>query len=359
MNQAAFRRLISDPKPSLRQRVARAGLQILSVPYRWAVGLRNWAYDRSWLRQHSAGVKVLSVGNLTAGGTGKTPMVIWVCRQLQQWGYHPAVLTRGYRTTAGKLTDEPAIVLKNCPEVKVVVNPDRVEGARRAVGEYGADVLVLDDGFQHRRLRRDLDILVIDATCPFGYRRMLPAGLLREPITGISRAQAAVITRSEQVKLEQIEDLVRQIQDLHPGIAIGVAANRHPCVRLLREPEMPTEALAGKKVFAFCGIGNPEPFYRQLRQYGAELVGTVTFDDHHDYSDAEVYSLYDQAESVGAELMLTTQKDWVKSALLSLEGRSVHFGYLPMELVLIEGADIIRGLIRDCVGGPAQQQGSM
>ncbi len=357
MKQAAFRKLISTPKPSLGQRAARAGLRPLSIVYGWIVGLRNRAYDWGWLRQHGAAVKVISVGNLTAGGTGKTPMVIWVCRQLREWGFSPAVLTRGYGTSQGKLTDEPAIVLKNCPDVKVVVDPDRVAGARRAVEEMGADVLVLDDGFQHRRLKRDLDIVVIDSTCPFGFGRMLPAGLLREPVTGLGRAQAAVITRSEQVKLEQIEDLVRQIQDLRPGMAIGVAANRHPSVQILRGPPMPIEALAGKKVFAFCGIGNPEPFYRQLGQYGAELVGTATFDDHHAYSDVDVYQLYDQAAAAGAELMLTTQKDWVKSALLSLEGRPVQMGYLPMELVLVEGADIIRGLIRDCVGQPARKQG--
>jgi tetraacyldisaccharide 4'-kinase len=248
------------------------------------------------------------------------------------------------------LTDEPAVLLKNCPEAGLVVNPNRSAGARKAVEELGADVLILDDGFQHRRLNRDLDIVVIDATCPFGFDRLVPAGLLREPVASLRRADLIVITRAEQVKRAQVEELVGQIQTIRPGIVIGISANTHPYVHLLGGHHISTGELRGKTAMAFCGIGNPEAFYQQLRQYGVDLVETRTFDDHHSYSDNDLSSLYEQAAKTGAEYLLTTEKDWVKSAVLSMDDKPIRLAYLPMKLEFIEGGDTIESVISDCLG---------
>jgi tetraacyldisaccharide 4'-kinase len=184
--------------------------------YSLVVRLRNFLYSKRRLKIHTADVPVISVGNITTGGTGKTPLVIWLCNTIYQKSKIKnqkcgvAILTRGYKTRGTRdegpfdfaqgrrgTTDELAILAESCPQAKVIVNPDRAAAARRAVG-FCAKVLVMDDGFQHRRLRRDLDIVTIDATCPFGYGRLLPAGLLREPVASLRRADAAVVTRCDQ-----------------------------------------------------------------------------------------------------------------------------------------------------------------
>ncbi len=314
------------------------------------IGIRNRLYDRGWLRQTQAAVKVISIGNLTTGGTGKTPLVIWLYQRLQSWGYHPGILTRGYKTSKMRLTDEPAILLKNCPEAKLVINPNRSEGSKQAVEEMGADILILDDGFQHRRLKRDLDLVVIDSTCPFGYRRLLPAGMLREPVASLRRADAVVITRSEQVNPEEIEELVLQIRTIRPVIPIGISRTIHPYVHLPGGLQRSTEELRGKKAMAFCGIGNPEAFYQQLRLYGVDLVSTRTFEDHYSYSDGAIDSLYEQAAKNGAEYLLTTEKDWVKSVNVTLGDQPIPLAYLPMKLEFIQGGDTIEGVISECIG---------
>ena len=159
LNQNSYRNLIAQRGGRFDRQLLRSALRGISVFYRSAVAARNIGYATGLLRSYAADVPVISVGNITTGGTGKTPLVVWLCRRLHEKGRRCAVLTRGYKTANGNIDDEPAILKKACPEAKVIVDPDRVAGAWRAVQEFGADVLVMDDGFQHRRLRRDLDIL--------------------------------------------------------------------------------------------------------------------------------------------------------------------------------------------------------
>jgi tetraacyldisaccharide 4'-kinase len=320
-------------------------LACLSLPYSAAIRIRNSLYTCGLLRTHKVKVPVISIGNLTTGGTGKTPLVIWLCRYLCQKGLRCAVLTRGYKTAVGELSDEPAVLAKNCPGIQVVVDPDRVHGAKIAIERYIAETLVLDDGFQHRRLARSLNILAVDATCPFGYEKLLPAGLLREPLSELKRADAVIITRFDLADAEQIVNLERFIQQTAGPIPIARAIHRHSHAVLVNGQIMPLEKLRQKKLFVYCGIGNPAAFVNCLTQDGMTVVGTKFFNDHHLYSIRDIRAIDTLARQCGADMALCTQKDWVKTAAFCKQVGQITYGSLAMELEFISNADIIQSLV--------------
>ena len=302
-------------------------------------------YDRSLFKTHKSSASVISIGNITTGGTGKTPLVIWLCRFLNEKGYKCAILTRGYKAEHGKLTDEPAILAKSCGDAQVVVDSDRVRGSEKAIRQSAAEVLVLDDGFQHRRLGRDLDIVTIDATCPFGYGKVLPAGFLREPLKGLKRAGAVVITRYEQAQPEKNDDLVEQIKRINPTAVIAKAVHENPYAIMIRGAKISIEELRKKKIFAFCGIGNPNAFLNNLKSLGCKLVGQKIYNDHHDYSERDIADIYEEARYLSAEVVLSTEKDWVKSALLVRHNDDIISAYLALQLRFVEGSDELKNLI--------------
>ena len=301
---------------------------------------------RGILKSYSVDVPVVCIGNLTAGGTGKTPLVIWLCNYLTSKGIQCAILTRGYKTAAGQMTDEPALLAKACGDVPVIVNPDRLAGARKAIEYHQAQVLILDDGFQHRRLKRDMDIVAIDATCPFGYGRILPAGLLRESPKALKRAAVVVITRSNQAPPQQVEAIEQQVAKIAPRLPIVKTVHRLKHALTVKNREIRLDELKSKSIYAFCGIGNPEAFFQSLEQSGLNLVGTKTFDDHHAYTRDNMRTLFELAGQSGAEIILCTHKDWVKSALLAPKS-NLGFGYLAMELDFVEGFDKIRNQLNE------------
>jgi tetraacyldisaccharide 4'-kinase len=309
------------------------------------VRLRNLGYQWGILRSHVASVPVISIGNITAGGTGKTPLVIWLCNYLQNKGIRCSILTRGYKTQAGDVSDEPALLAKSCEGTSVVINPNRFAGAQKAVSVHQAQAIVMDDGFQHRKLRRNLDILAVDATCPFGYGRILPAGLLREPISGLSRVSAVVITRADQVSEDELDTIRQQIRRYAPTISIAKTAHKLSHAVSYPNQVIGLEELRSKKVYAFCGIGNPEAFFDSLKRNNIDLCGTQTFDDHHAYTAADLQQIYAEAAACGAATILCTQKDWIKNALLTPVHEGIVFAYLAMELDFLEGVDKITGLI--------------
>jgi len=195
LNQQTYRKLISGQSTGWFAASSRSALGVAGAVYTIGIRLRNLLYCKGWLKAHRVNAIVFSVGNITTGGTGKTPLVIWLYNLLRQKNYGCAILTRGYKATQNSkhktqnYFDEPAILAETCPKAKVIVNPDRVASAAAAVNKFGANVLIMDDGFQHRRLGRDLDIVTIDAMCPFGYGKLLPAGLLREPATALKKSR--------------------------------------------------------------------------------------------------------------------------------------------------------------------------
>ena len=351
MDQQTYRRLISGQVCPLVGVPLRLLLRILSWPYGLIVRLRNLFYDRGVLSSHRAGIPVLCVGNLTTGGTGKTPLVVWLAQALGQRGLRVAILTRGYKGEKGVFSDEPAELAAACPGAAVIVNPDRLAGANDAVRSHGAQVAVMDDGFQHRRLRRDLDIIALDATAPFGYGRLLPAGLLREPVTGLRRAHAAVLTRSDQVSAGRLEEIERRIRQVHPELVVARAVHAPVGARGADGGEIELEALRGRKVFGFCGLGNPGAFFRTVEACGCTLAGSEAFNDHHRYTESCLVDVCGKAQSLGAELVLTTSKDWSKIAPL-LEGEpALPTAYLAVELQFVGGQEALTTLIERTLGG--------
>ncbi|MFA5251203.1 MAG: tetraacyldisaccharide 4'-kinase, partial [Phycisphaerae bacterium] len=281
--------------------------------------------------------------------------VIWLCNTINQISniknqkYGIAILTRGYKAEGA--TDEPAIFTESCPQAKVIVNPSRAEAAAEAVGKFGAKALIMDDGFQHRRLARDLDIVTIDATCPFGYGKLLPAGLLREPVVSLKRAGAAVLTRCDQISESELSRIEKQLQLINLGIIIARSVHNPSCAKTVTGEKIPFEQLRGKKVFAFCGIGNPDAFLSTIKNAGANLVGSKVYNDHYRYTNTDIDDIYNQANRLGADLVLTTQKDWTKTATLTSIKKDILFAYLAVEIKFIAGEDKLKQLIKGVLAG--------
>ena len=345
MNQDSYRNLIAGTGGGLGRGLLRLLLRAIAVCYRAVVSLRNFFYNMGWARSHGVDAVVISVGNITAGGTGKTPLVIWLCDFIGQRNLPCAILTRGYKAEPGKLTDEPAILAKSCPDARVIVDADRVRGANKAIRDHGAKVIVMDDGFQHRRLQRNIDIIAIDATCPFGYDRILPAGLLREPVKGLKRADAVIITRYDQVTAESIEQIEKKIRTIAPNIPIAKTAHVSRYAKALEGETISIEQLKTKKIFAFCGIGNPQAFVKHLDAMELNIVGSKFYNDHYVYTEQDISDIYEEARYVEAEIVLSTQKDWVKTALLMKHHDDVNFAYLGLEVEFVSGVDKIESLI--------------
>jgi tetraacyldisaccharide 4'-kinase len=351
LNQAIYRKIISGQITGPSATLARGILSSLSVPYGLAVRIRNSLYASGRLRARQVAVPVICVGNLTTGGTGKTPLVAWLAGAARDKGQRPAILTRGYRTDTARLSDEPAELVALCPDAPVIVNPDRVAGAEEAIGKHGAEVLLMDDGFQHRRLARDLDIVTIDATAPFGYGHLLPAGLLREPVSELRRAQAVVLTRCDQVQLRALETIEERVREISPLAVVARAIHAPAQVERSDGSRIALEELKGQRVFAFCGLGNPQAFFETVRRLSCVLAGSRTFDDHHEYTDGCLAQILAEARRCDAELTLTTRKDWTKAVKLNIGDAAPPFACLSIRMELIAGASALTTLIEEAMAG--------
>jgi tetraacyldisaccharide 4'-kinase len=291
--------------------IARGGLTFASLFYGAAIRLRNQAFDVGAIRASRASVPVISVGNLTAGGTGKTPIVAAIVDWCTSHGLRPVILSRGYRSHADGVNDEKLVLDRLCPSVIHLQGPDRVDLARVACDQHSAQVLILDDGFQHRRLARDLDLVLIDALEPWGAGRLLPRGLLREPRSSLQRASAVILTRVDQcgpqAKTRILEEIRCYGRDEAP-----IEAVFRPCGLVNAQGDRASvESL--HTVAAFCGIGNPEAFRRTLIDAGIRQIAAFrSFRDHHHYSAEDLEGLARWGREQGASALVTTLKDLVK-----------------------------------------------
>jgi tetraacyldisaccharide 4'-kinase len=330
----------------------------LLAPLAWAYGAavraRNRRYDRGDATRR-APIPVLSVGNLAAGGTGKTPMVAWLVRRLEREGRNPAVVTRGYGGRAGRgpllvssgqgplagpeiCGDEAVLLARALPGVRVVAGSDRFAGASVAAVE-GAGVVVLDDGFQHRGLARDLDLVLLDGTDPFGNGRLLPAGPLREPKDALARASAVVVTRCSPGA--EISAIAAEVARHAPGIPVLRAGHRR--VGFVSRSGAPVARPA--RAVAFCGIGNPVPFLRDLEEEGVEVAAARVFSDHHPYQRREIEGLAKLAVRHGA-VLVTTEKDLVR--VPTAAGESV----LALRIeATVHDEELLLALLRDALRG--------
>ncbi|MCW5960018.1 MAG: tetraacyldisaccharide 4'-kinase [Pyrinomonadaceae bacterium] len=308
----------------------------LSQIYGAITNLRNRLYDRESFRSYDLGVPVISVGNITTGGTGKTPIVAFIAEILAESGEKVCILTRGYGRQNGsnrvivsdgtKIQNDPIITgdeplelaRKLDGKAAVIADRDRVAASIWAREKLGTTVFVLDDAFQHRRVRRDLDIVVIDATDPFGNGKMLPFGRLREPLENLERADLSILSRSNLAG--ETGSIIKDIQKIAPGILIlecfneigSITPLEKFCERISESNSQISENLKTAPALAFCGLGNPGNFFDQLELEQFNVAATLKFRDHHFYDQKDVQTIIETAKKSGAVMLLTTAKDAVK-----------------------------------------------
>jgi len=307
-----FRELVSGRRRGLGPGLLRLGLRVAEVPYTLAVRWRNRRYDRGTVAVDRVTVPVVSVGNLTLGGTGKTPMVRWIAQWFRRQGFRVTVISRGYGARVGAANDEALELERELPDVAHVENPDRVQAARSAVDKLGAQLILLDDAFQHRRIHRDLDLVMLDALEPFGFGHVFPRGTLREPLSGLCRADVVVLSRADTIESDQRARIHDQVRRHAPRAAWAEVAHTPQALLSWSGEKETLDLLHGQPVAAFCGIGNPAGFRHTIEQCGYRTVAFREFDDHHRYDRADVQSLTDWADVQKVEAVLSTHKDLVK-----------------------------------------------
>ena len=316
-------------------RAARVALTPFEVMYAAAMAARGALYDAGALAVHDPGIPAVSVGNLSVGGTGKTPVASWIARALHDRGARPAIVLRGYGA------DEPLVHELLNPDVPVVVAADRVAGVTEA-RRRGADVAVLDDAFQHRRVRRDADIVLVSADRWSGRVRLLPAGPWREPLRALRRAALVVATR-KAVSAEAASRVLAVLERAAPGVPTAVALLAPASLRRVGDPgeSLPLEAIAGRRVLAITAVGDPEAFRRQLEAAGGR-VDPAAFADHHAYGESDVERLAERAAR--AEIAVCTLKDAVKLGPL-WPREAPPLWYVSQRLDLERGAAALDALL--------------
>ena len=356
-------KVISKETRGKRASCLRGLLRGLSVLFYVLVQMRLWLYKHRIVRARTLGCQVISVGNVTVGGTGKTPIVETFARSLQQKGRNVAILSRGYKSRKTPLWekllkrkewlprvvsdgkrlllnsdmagDEPFMLASNLHNVAVVVDKDRVKAGKHAIRKLSCDTLVLDDGFQYLKLQNRLDIVLVDYTNPFGYGNVLPRGLLREPARNIKRAGFIFITKCPP---EGAPELKAKLRELNPHAEISECRHTSKYLQnIYTKEQFELDALRGKKVSAISGIAVPESFENGLRKLGAEIVHSAQYADHHRYTQQEIIETINQAKEAGAEMILTTEKDAVRFPLV--ERCDLPIIYLRVEIEMLSGSE--------------------
>lgn len=320
--------IIYDKNGLIGARFLKPILYILSFFYLFVVNVRMSLYRHGFLRSISLPCRVISLGNITAGGTGKTPMAVWLAEFLKEKNLKVAILSRGYRGFAKKEVntvsdahnvllsskeagDEPYLMARRLKGVPVLTGRNRPKMGQFTVDRFGTDIIILDDGYQHTRLRRDLDLVLLDSTNPFGNGCLLPRGPLREPIGNLKRAHALILTRCDQA--DDVEEIIRYLQLSFPKIPIFKSVHRPYKLHTIGEGEiLDPHALPGKKTLAFSGIANPKAFLGMLTKMGINVVRFKEYPDHYDYSGMDLSQIQKEAASLGVQTIITTEKDMVR-----------------------------------------------
>ena len=340
-----LQRIISGEQPGLLASLLRICFRALEPIYRFIIYRRNQSFD-SGRGVVQVGKPVVSVGNITTGGTGKTPLIMWLVERLSKLDYEVVLLSRGYspRGSGNGGNDEAKEIARRFPEVVHRQAPDRVASARQVMKEVPLDLFLLDDGFQHRRLARDLDIVLIDVTRPFGYGRLLPAGFLREPVTSLARADIVVLTRCEQVTEIDLQEVERTIQ------RVVKTNGESKSLSLFRASTLPIrlvsldgeivdcESVRGAKCVSFCAIGNPSAFAFQLHQLGVRVLKDLVYPDHHEFTAEDLQQIEESSNALSADVVICTQKDRVKLP----EAMGVHVLSLEIGLDIEQSEEFLR-----------------
>lgn len=356
---------MSARKTSLTDRFSFIGssllLRALSVPYGWVTQCRNSLYDRGWVSQRRLPCRVVSIGNLTVGGTGKTPVTIAVTDALLAAGHRVAVLSRGYRRRSraprvmvsdghkilvgpDEAGDEPFLIAQRCPGAVVAVGADRYQLGRWVLTQCPLDYVVLDDGFQHRALYRDVDLLLVDATDERGLHALVPAGRLREPLSSAARATALLVTRVDaSVDAQPIVSMIQQAI----GSQVKPIFIRFTPLDFIDvchgSSRVPQSKVARQRVVIFSGVGNAGAFQTSVLRQGLIVVDEVIFPDHHAYTMADMNRVRARAEGVGASVLVTTEKDAVK--VQALPSLPMPVWAVRLETQILEGEDRLKQLL--------------
>ncbi|MDI6784417.1 MAG: tetraacyldisaccharide 4'-kinase [bacterium] len=320
--------IIEEKPPYNRNYFLLAGLYLLSLLYALIVLLRNWAYRTQIFKSQKLSIPVISVGNITVGGTGKTPVVLLLAKYFQKQGKKVAILSRGYkRANPAELClvsdyekvvgnwreagDEPYLLAESLPGVAVIVGNKRKISGEYAIKNLNAELLILDDGFSHQQVARTLNLVLIDATKPFSNEQCLPAGLLREPISSLTRADVIVLTKTKLGM--NYSNLVTRIHQFIPSIPIFFSTTSPSrVVEISSKAEHPVSMLMREPIVAFAGIANPTAFRDTLQELNAEVKRWFPFPDHYVYTENDINSLLEQAAQDKCRYLVTTQKDAVK-----------------------------------------------
>lgn len=343
-----FLDVIKKKKQGVLASFLRASLYILSWPFRGVVACRNWIFDCGWVCRYYPPVPVvISIGNIVVGGTGKTPVTLMIAQEF----YHEfslAILSRGYRSAAEKLSepvvlskgngpmqsaalcgDESFLLSQNLPKAFVIVGKNRHKASNMAA-KAGAQIILLDDGMQHRRLARDFEVIVLDAGDPFGQGYFLPRGLLREGVRSLSRANLIIINHISDP--EVFKTMKTEVQRYSSAAVIGTQMD---VVEVLNYEGKVLPTLNGKKVGIFCGIAHPEYFHRSVSRQGVEIVSSLYTADHVSFETERLKAFANECKEKGAELILCTEKDRVK--LVDIKGISLPVAWMKMRLKVVEG----------------------
>ena len=369
--QKYFRELIEGKRTGLQADVLRFMLSCCEKPYFVASSTRNAFYDRGWFRSRQVPIPIVSVGNLTLGGTGKTPMVAYLVKWFLSHKIRPGIVSRGYKKpsdskTPGKLNDEGMELEIRFPEVPHLQSPDRIAASLALLQKYPVDVIVLDDGFQHRRIARNLDIVLIDSLEPFGLDRLFPRGTLRESLHSLSRADVVLISRADMVDESRRNEIQSRVRKFTPNAIIGEVIHKPTSLIAHYEETPQTDSslfsdmstftvrqtcsvawLAGKKIVAFSGIARPEAFRKSLERCGANVLEFVHFPDHHDFSSSDVERLTAIAKAANAAAVLCTMKDIVKIRKRNLD--NVPLWSVEIGLEFQSGEEQFAGKLRSIV----------
>lgn len=367
---AYFSYLMNTRKPPWRHMPVLLVLRGFSWLYKLGVTRRYQSFVHHPERVQKLPVPVISIGNITVGGTGKTPMTCHLVRYLQRHGYKAAILNRGYRSaveeTGGVVSDgrqvlltpqiggdEACLMARSLSGVPVLVGKNRYEMGKRAVQEFTPQVIFLDDGFQHWSLYRDLDIVLIDATNPIGNRYLLPRGILREPLSALERAQAIILTKVDQCQREELDEIRDKLRQYNKTAPIAEAVHSASwCISFADwlDRDIANQSAAvlpvDQAVTAVSALGNPESFEYTVQSYGYILDDVIRYDDHHQYTEEDLKDMQDAAEKTET-VLVTTEKDAVKMPAAAVKTLRVPLYVLGMDIEIIEGKEELKYLLHN------------
>jgi len=320
--------IISGNKHGILPIIIKFLLKLLSYLYGFAVIIRNFFYDKNLIKQGRVAAKTISIGNITTGGTGKTPAVEAFATELKNLGNKIVIISRGYKgdnqeplvvsngnkiLVGAKIAGDEAFMLANkLPDIPVVICRDRLKAANYVQTEFNPDIILLDDSFQHRKIIRDYDIVLIDATKPFGYNHLIPRGLLRENKKSLKRADGFIITRVDQVSDDRLHEIIEELKSYNDLSYIYLSNHVPSHLQSINGEKLGLNKLKDKNVIAFSGLGNPRAFEMSLKEQGCNLVKHFIFPDHHVYSREDFKQVVEQFTIENIDYLITTGKDLVK-----------------------------------------------